>query len=106
MLIDINHFIEKDKKPPRHFIPRELFNYEPPSPVKLKDIETADEYLAAYRFYKRNFNITDDVLLKAMVTYNAKYKPTKKDIEAQLRKMKKKNKPILKSLRDYAFVNK
>ena len=69
MLIDINHFIEKDKKPPRHFIPRELFNYEPPSPVKLKDIETADEYLAAYRFYKRNFNITDDVLLKAMVTY-------------------------------------
>ena len=103
MLIDINHFIEKDKKLPKHFISKELFNYTIPKPPKLKDLETGLEMIEAYKFYKRNLGIKDDFILKAIVSACAKYKPTKKDLERQIRKMKK-QKSIKKKLRDFEFV--
>lgn len=104
MLIDINRFIEKDKKLGKHFISKDLFNYTIPKPPKLKDLETGEEFIEAFKYYKRNLGIKDDTVLKAIISgCCAKYKPTKKDLERQLRKIKK-QKPIKKKLRDYQFV--
>ena len=103
MLLDINNFIEKEKKLPKHYISREFFNYQLPKTPKLKDIETGEEYIKALQYYRKNSGITDEVILKAIVKMSCmKHKPTKKDLENQIRKIKKK-KPIKKNLRDFVF---
>ena len=93
MLIDINRFIEKDKQLPKHFISKELFNYSiAKPPTKLKDLETGEEFIEAFKYYKRNLGIKDDNILKAIITICcAKYKPTKKDLENQIRKIREKS---------------
>ena len=102
--LDINHFIQKDEPTPKTYINKEFFNYQLPKALKLKDIETAQEIIEAERYFRQHYGWTDEVLIKTMVKAcccKSYLVPTKKDLKHQLQKMKKKNKPIIKRLRDY-----
>ena len=69
------------------------FNYKPEKPPKLKDITTGQEFLAAEQFYRKMYHWSDDEFLKLFVRVTCAEKsllPTKKDLEKQLRKLKKK----------------
>lgn len=69
-----------------------LFNYESPKIPKLKDISTGSEFIEAEKFCKKLYNWSDDEFLKLFVRVTCADKsllPTKKDLEKQLRKLKK-----------------
>jgi hypothetical protein len=69
------------------------FNYKPETPPKLKDIKTGQEFIQAEKFYKQLYQWSDDEFLKLFVRVTCAEKsllPTKKDLEKQLRKLKKK----------------
>ncbi len=69
------------------------FQYAPSPPPKLKDITTGLEFIEAEKFYKKLYNWHDDEFLKLFVRATCAHKsllPTKKDLEKQLRKLKKK----------------
>ena len=106
MLLDINHFIEKEKRLPKHYVSKEFFNYQLniSRPPKLKDLENGQEIIEAMKFYRKNLGITHEAFLKALVTMCClKHKPTKKDLEHQIRKMKKK-KPKKLKLRELVLL--
>ena len=70
------------------------FNYEPEKPPKLTNITTGQEFIEAEKFYKKMYRWHDDEFLKIFVRVTCAEKsllPTKKDLEKQLRKLKKKS---------------
>ncbi len=69
------------------------FTYKPEPIPKLKDITTAQEFIEAEKFYRKMYKWKDDEFLKLFVRVTCAEKsllPTKKDLEKQLRKLKKK----------------
>jgi hypothetical protein len=68
------------------------FNYVE-KPPKLKDIKTGEEFIEAEKFFKKNYQWTDEEFLKLFVRVTCADKsllPTKKNLEQQIRKLKKK----------------
>ena len=51
MLLDINHFIEKQKQLPKHYVSKEFFNYQLniSRPPKLNDLESGQEIIEAMK---------------------------------------------------------
>lgn len=94
MLININRFInvKEDDINRNGYIDSSHFNYILDIP-KLEKINTGQELIDACKFIKNLYSWSDDefVLLFVKATcVDKKYLPTKKDLEGQIRKLKKK----------------
>jgi hypothetical protein len=94
MLIDISRFInvEEDDINKNCFTDSSHFKYFLDIP-KLEKINTGEEFIKACKFIKNLYSWSDDefvVLFVKATCVDKKYLPTKKDLEGQIRKLKKK----------------
>jgi hypothetical protein len=94
MLIDISKFInvKEDDVSKNGFTDSSHFNYILDIP-KLENINTGVEFINACKFIKNLYSWSDDEFVMLFVKakcVDKKYLPTKKDLEGQIRKLKKK----------------
>lgn len=92
MLLQLDNFLTGPKKDNNFYIPKECITYERPTLPQPNSIRDAYQFIEAEKLVKEITGWKDDAFVKLFVkvSYAEKFMlPTKKDLEAQMRKMKK-----------------